>query len=92
MIARSLPRKQNTKKNECCDDQRGADAAEIESARRNGFGEKVTQRRAERAGEDERRPEQHKEIDHGVVLRIVSTNICGSDQHMVRGRTTAIRS
>ena len=26
---------------------------------------------------------------HGVILRIVSTNICGSDQHMVRGRTTA---
>jgi glutathione-independent formaldehyde dehydrogenase len=25
-----------------------------------------------------------KEIDHGVILRIVSTNICGSDQHMVR--------
>jgi glutathione-independent formaldehyde dehydrogenase len=24
-----------------------------------------------------------------VILRIVSTNICGSDQHMVRGRTTA---
>jgi glutathione-independent formaldehyde dehydrogenase len=31
----------------------------------------------------------NKEIDHGVILRIVSTNICGSDQHMVRGRTTA---
>src|SRR6202051_977422 len=30
-----------------------------------------------------------KEIDHGVVLRIVSTNICGSDQHMVRGHTPA---
>jgi glutathione-independent formaldehyde dehydrogenase len=30
-----------------------------------------------------------KEIDHGVIIRIVSTNICGSDQHMVRGRTTA---
>lgn len=30
-----------------------------------------------------------KEIDHGVILKIVSTNICGSDQHMVRGRTTA---
>jgi glutathione-independent formaldehyde dehydrogenase len=30
-----------------------------------------------------------KEIDHGVILRVVSTNICGSDQHMVRGRTTA---
>ncbi|MGM9507067.1 MULTISPECIES: formaldehyde dehydrogenase, glutathione-independent [Larkinella] len=26
---------------------------------------------------------------HGVILQIVSTNICGSDQHMVRGRTTA---
>jgi glutathione-independent formaldehyde dehydrogenase len=26
---------------------------------------------------------------HGVIMRIVSTNICGSDQHMVRGRTTA---
>jgi glutathione-independent formaldehyde dehydrogenase len=24
-----------------------------------------------------------------VILKIVSTNICGSDQHMVRGRTTA---
>ena len=30
-----------------------------------------------------------KKIDHGVILRVVSTNICGSDQHMVRGRTTA---
>ena len=26
---------------------------------------------------------------HGAILKIVSTNICGSDQHMVRGRTTA---
>jgi len=33
-------------------------------------------------------PRGHK-IDHGVILRVVSTNICGSDQHMVRGRTTA---
>ncbi len=32
---------------------------------------------------------QGKEITHGVILKIVSTNICGSDQHMVRGRTTA---
>jgi glutathione-independent formaldehyde dehydrogenase len=30
-----------------------------------------------------------RRIDHGVILKIVSTNICGSDQHMVRGRTTA---
>ncbi|MFC0338219.1 glutathione-independent formaldehyde dehydrogenase [Kushneria avicenniae] len=30
-----------------------------------------------------------KPIDHGVILKVVSTNICGSDQHMVRGRTTA---
>lgn len=27
--------------------------------------------------------------NHGAILKIVSTNICGSDQHMVRGRTTA---
>ncbi|MGH9247839.1 MAG: formaldehyde dehydrogenase, glutathione-independent [Acidimicrobiales bacterium] len=26
---------------------------------------------------------------HSAILKIVSTNICGSDQHMVRGRTTA---
>ena len=31
----------------------------------------------------------HQRADHGVILRVVSTNICGSDQHMVRGRTTA---
>jgi glutathione-independent formaldehyde dehydrogenase len=30
-----------------------------------------------------------KDIEHGVILKIVCTNICGSDQHMVRGRTTA---
>ena len=29
--------------------------------------------------------------EHGVILRIVATNICGSDLHMVRGRTTAPR-
>ncbi|HYY21852.1 MAG TPA: formaldehyde dehydrogenase, glutathione-independent [Thermoleophilaceae bacterium] len=30
-----------------------------------------------------------RKTQHGVILRIVATNICGSDQHMVRGRTTA---
>lgn len=30
-----------------------------------------------------------KGAPHGAVLRVVTTNICGSDQHMVRGRTTA---
>jgi glutathione-independent formaldehyde dehydrogenase len=30
-----------------------------------------------------------RKCPHGVILRVVSTNICGSDQHMVRGRTTA---
>jgi glutathione-independent formaldehyde dehydrogenase len=30
-----------------------------------------------------------KRIDHAAILKVVSTNICGSDQHMVRGRTTA---
>jgi glutathione-independent formaldehyde dehydrogenase len=30
-----------------------------------------------------------QQAPHAVILKIVSTNICGSDQHMVRGRTTA---
>jgi glutathione-independent formaldehyde dehydrogenase len=34
-------------------------------------------------------PTNGKKADHGVILKIISTNICGSDQHMVRGRTTA---
>jgi glutathione-independent formaldehyde dehydrogenase len=33
--------------------------------------------------------EQNRKLEHGVILRVVATNICGSDQHMVRGRTTA---
>jgi len=28
-------------------------------------------------------------VNHGVIVKTVATNICGSDQHMVRGRTTA---
>jgi glutathione-independent formaldehyde dehydrogenase len=39
------------------------------------------------AAED--KPFGGKDAPHGVILKIVSTNICGSDQHMVRGRTTA---
>jgi glutathione-independent formaldehyde dehydrogenase len=30
-----------------------------------------------------------RKLPHGVILKTVATNICGSDQHMVRGRTTA---
>ncbi|MET7991663.1 formaldehyde dehydrogenase, glutathione-independent [Amycolatopsis sp. NPDC005232] len=30
-----------------------------------------------------------RETQHGVILKNIATNICGSDQHMVRGRTTA---
>ena len=30
-----------------------------------------------------------RKVSHGVILKTVATNICGSDQHMVRGRTTA---
>ncbi len=33
--------------------------------------------------------QNNRPLQHGVILRIVATNICGSDQHMVRGRTTA---
>jgi glutathione-independent formaldehyde dehydrogenase len=30
-----------------------------------------------------------RSVPHGAILKTVATNICGSDQHMVRGRTTA---
>src|SRR3984893_16221123 len=30
-----------------------------------------------------------RRAEDGVMLKVVSTNICGSAQHMVRGRTTA---
>jgi len=30
-----------------------------------------------------------RRCNHGVILKVVTSNICGSDQHMVRGRTTA---
>jgi glutathione-independent formaldehyde dehydrogenase len=30
-----------------------------------------------------------RKVPHGAILRTVTSNICGSDQHMVRGRTTA---
>ena len=30
-----------------------------------------------------------RKCNHGVILKVVTTNICGRDQHMVRGRTTA---
>ena len=30
-----------------------------------------------------------RKLPHAAILKCVATNICGSDQHMVRGRTTA---
>jgi glutathione-independent formaldehyde dehydrogenase len=30
-----------------------------------------------------------RKAPHAAILKLVTTNICGSDQHMVRGRTTA---
>src|SRR3978361_1160927 len=30
-----------------------------------------------------------RKAEHGAILKIVSTNICGTEQHMVRGRPTA---
>lgn len=30
-----------------------------------------------------------RKLEHAVILKVISTNICDSDQHMVRGRTTA---
>ncbi len=30
-----------------------------------------------------------RQLPHAAIIKTVATNICGSDQHMVRGRTTA---
>jgi glutathione-independent formaldehyde dehydrogenase len=30
-----------------------------------------------------------RKLPHGVIVKTIATNIRGSDQHMVRGRTTA---
>ncbi|GAB1537363.1 hypothetical protein NUACC21_00030 [Scytonema sp. NUACC21] len=30
-----------------------------------------------------------KKCEHGVILKVVTTNICGSDQHIYRGRFAA---
>ena len=32
---------------------------------------------------------ENRKCPHGVILKVIASNICGSDQHMVRGRTTA---
>jgi glutathione-independent formaldehyde dehydrogenase len=37
----------------------------------------------------ELREQNNRRLNHGAILKVVATNICGSDQHMVRGRTTA---
>jgi glutathione-independent formaldehyde dehydrogenase len=42
-----------------------------------------------RMPKSETNPFGGKDAPHGVILKVVTTNICGSDQHMVRGRTTA---
>jgi glutathione-independent formaldehyde dehydrogenase len=36
-------------------------------------------------GYPELKTPQGRKIDHGVIIKPVTTNICGSDQHMVRG-------
>jgi len=35
-------------------------------------------------------PEQkNRKLEHGVILKVLASSICGTDEHMVRGRTTA---
>ena len=58
MAARPLGREQDEADDEDRDDQRGADATEVESAVREWLGEQVSNRCAERTSEDERQPEQ----------------------------------
>jgi len=37
-------------------------------------------------GPESTRRTSARKCEHGVIMKVVSTNICGSDQHMVRGR------
>ncbi len=31
-------------------------------------------------------PEQRRKCNHGAIIKLVASNICGSDLHLVRGR------
>lgn len=42
-----------------------------------------------RAGPGVPKSNEGRKCEHGVIIKNIVTNICGSDQHMVRGRTTA---
>jgi glutathione-independent formaldehyde dehydrogenase len=33
---------------------------------------------------------QNKDCQHGAIIKVIASNICGSDLHMVRGRTSAM--
>jgi hypothetical protein len=55
---RSSGHDQNAPDHKNRDDQRGTEAAEVEAAVRNRFGQKVADSRSERACKDEGRPEQ----------------------------------
>ena len=33
-----------------------------------------------------------RKIEHGVIVKLVTTNICGSDQHIYQGRFEARRA
>ncbi len=61
-MAGSLGREQNTADDENCNDQRGGDAAEIESAVRSGLGEKITSRRRRQAPMSRQRRLPHLRI------------------------------
>jgi hypothetical protein len=58
MADRLLGREQDAAADEDRNDQRGADAAEVESVVREWLGEQVSHRRAQRTNEDEGQPEQ----------------------------------
>lgn len=37
-------------------------------------------------------PWNHEAVDHGVIIKVVATNICGSDLHMYRGTIPGTRN
>ena len=85
MAASPLGREQDEADDEDRDDQRGADAAEVESAVREWLGEQVSHRRAERTSEDERQPEQQG-------ARNLRAEVNGRDERQRAAKTIAAPS
>jgi hypothetical protein len=85
MADRLLGREQDAAADEDRNDQRGADAAEVESVVREWLGEQVSHRRAQRTNEDEGQPEQQG-------ARNLRAEVGGRDERQRAGKEVVTRA